>query len=244
MATANLTTIANAAARFLGVIDSGGSLSSTQLDDALAAANNMLDNWSSQRLYAISETVTRQNLAANTGSYTIGPAATWNIARPAAITAASHVLTVSGNEFATSVQILNANAFMAQRDRRSTSLVPQWLYYDRGNPTGNVYLGDVPAVASAIDLVVWTALTQFADKTTAITMLPGYQRAIEHALAFELAPQYDITPTDSLVTAMKDALATIRNLNASLLGPEPPQGQVIADAGAPIASPSGSPGSN
>lgn len=245
MASVNLTTIAVAAIKFLAAIDSGGSLSSSQLDDALAAANNLLDSWSSQRLFALSDLITTVALVAGTQSYTIGSGGTINIVRPMAIQAASIKVAVYSSVYTKGLEIVNTDKWAKIPDRDSSGAIVDFLFYDRANAAGlgKVWLSPIPA-GGTLEIHSWAALTQFADKTTTISIQPGYQRALEHALALELAPQWDIKVTDEMVAALKDSLAAVRTLNAELLGPEPPQMASSADSPTPIASPSGAPGSH
>lgn len=59
--SANLTTIADAGAQFMGVLDSGEALSTQQLTDALAAANNLLSSWFEEQYVAFQELVSEQS---------------------------------------------------------------------------------------------------------------------------------------------------------------------------------------
>lgn len=70
MPTISLTTAANVAAQFLGVLDSGESLSSQQLNDAQGAANNMLENWTNEQTSFLRQALTAFTLAG--GTYTAG----------------------------------------------------------------------------------------------------------------------------------------------------------------------------
>ncbi len=242
MATMTLTDCANSAGRFLGIIDSGGSLSNQQLLDAQEAINNLIDNWSSDRLMALSALVADFAVTGAT-SYAIGTGAAWNTPRPSAIEAATYLLSANGGVLALPLRVLNANDFSSLPDRRSTSVVAKALFYDRGNPTGNVYLAPVPLNGGSVELVMWSAMTQFPDLVTAITVSPGYSRMLQLAAAVEMAPQYDVTPTPALIENYTDALARVRQLNAEILGPEPPAGISSPDQNpGPVSSPSGAPG--
>jgi hypothetical protein len=66
----SLAQAALAAAQFLGVMDSGEALSSQQNLDALAAANNLLDNWTNEQVQLIKLAVQTFTLAG--GTYTPG----------------------------------------------------------------------------------------------------------------------------------------------------------------------------
>lgn len=56
-----LTQAATAAAQFLGVLDSGETLSNQQLTDALNAANNILSSWTNEQTEALQVLVNQQN---------------------------------------------------------------------------------------------------------------------------------------------------------------------------------------
>lgn len=70
MPSFSLTQVATAAAQFLGILDSGEGLSAQQLTDALAAANNLLDNWTVEQVRALNSILQTFTLAG--GIYTPG----------------------------------------------------------------------------------------------------------------------------------------------------------------------------
>lgn len=233
MANRSLTTIATAAAQFLGILDSGEALSTQQLTDALAAANNLLDNFSSEQVMLLQATRLTFTPTGAVQGYTIGPAQVINVTRPMAIASAAAILT---NGPGSPIKVVSVMEWEALPDRQAQSWQPRFLFYDRGFTTGTLYLSPIPlGNAMLIELFVWTALTQFADVTTPIAILPGYERMLDLAMAIELAPQYDMKPSEALMQNYQDAMARVRNLNAQLLGVEPPAGQVIASSGATIA---------
>jgi hypothetical protein len=110
--TINLTTYANAAAQFLGILDSGEALSTQQIADALPAANQLLESWYTEQVLAINIQLASFTLSAGT------------------------------------------------------------------------YTPDT--------------MPQFADTTTALTLPAAWDRALKLCLAVELAPQYDMQPSESL----------------------------------------------
>lgn len=216
----NLTTVANAAALFLGVLDSGESLSTQQLTDTLAATNNMLDNWSSEGLFALADLVTTFATVASTQSYSIGTAQAINLTRPVKISAAAFSNTAGPGG---GIEVVNEKTWAVIPDRQSKSWVLKQLFWDRGNPTGTVYLSPVPLGVLTVEIHTWVPLTQFADLTTPIAMLPGYLRMIELGVALEIAPQFDVTPSATLQALFADAASRVRKLNASLIGDVPPE---------------------
>jgi hypothetical protein len=233
MATMTLTACANAAAQFLGVLNSGESLSAQEIADALSAANNLMDNWSSEQVMLLQLVETTQTLTAATQKYTIGTSQTWNMTRPAAIASASLINSTGPG---IPIDVVNAVKWSSIPDRQAQSYLVKYLYYDRGFPTGNVYVAPTPLGSTlSVQLVTWSPLSPFADATTPLTMLPGYARLLQLALAIEIAPQYEVAPTQTLMQNYADAMARVRHLNAELIGSEPPSGDVSAASGAPVA---------
>lgn len=283
MASVNLTTIATAAAQFLGELDSGESLSAQQLTDALQVANNLIDNFSSDRLMALSATIVSQSTTGGQISYALatrcsaveaaslipnsGPtsplkvvnAVEWaaipdrgvagSFIRLLAQASAGAVDPIEWSQF--NDPILGASVLnlalqikaqpglivqLMQLAKLSTSNVFQgrYLFYDRGLSTGTIYIAGPPQTGTA-QLVTWTAMSQFADTTTTLAMSPGYQRMLTLATAIEIAPQYQLTPTPSLMKSYQEAKAAVRQLNASILGPEPSGGIVSpSEATSPV----------
>lgn len=213
----SLTTIANQAAADLGVQDAGGSLSTALLDQAREAANQILDNWSSEGKMALYELLTTFATVANTQGYTIGPAMTIAIARPARINGAEALLE-AGSHMPIKV-LQSVEEWMSIEDRNAISFTPRFLFYDRGSPTGNIYLAPIPRGCCNISIASWVALTQFANNTTSIALLPGYERCLRLALAYELAPKYDVPVSEALKENYAMALATVQGLNIQHLAP-------------------------
>lgn len=216
--TESLTTLANDAARFLGVLDSGESLSAQQLLDALSACNQLFDNWSSEGLFILSDLITSVTLTASTQSYTIGAAQTINIARPMQIVAAAFKNSAGPGG---PIKVVSEREWASIPDRQRLSYIIEHLFWDRGDPTGVVYVSPVPQGNMSAEIHTFVPFTQFADVTTPITFKPGYARMISLGLAIELAPQFDMTPAQTLMANFGDAAARIRKLNASLLGEVP-----------------------
>lgn len=216
--TLTLTQAANAALQYLSVLDSGGSASTQQLDDALVIGNELIDSKSADRLFADTVTLVTQALVSGTQSYAI--------TRVANIEAASIILSTGTNP----LQIVNAVEWQRIVDRDSTSHQVRKLFYNRTFTTGTIYLSPIP-LSGSVQYTAWAAMSQFVDKTTTLTMHPAYSRWLKLQLALELAPQYaGAQITKEFLQNLADAAATLRNLNASLLGLDPPSGQVAANA--------------
>lgn len=232
MPSLTLTTLAQDAAKYLMVLDAGGTLSSNQLDDALAAANDMLDSWSSEELMIPALSLETFALSAGVAAYSIGAALTWNTVRPMAIEAAVHVNTMYSSPYETPIKVVNAAEWAAIDNRGQSNLLIDYLFYDRAQTNGKCYVSPIP-LGGNIQLTLWKALTQFTDKTTPITVPAGYPLPMKLALAMLIAPMYDLAPTEALTKSYMDAMARVRDLNAALMGRKPPAGQTDAATAPP-----------
>jgi len=219
----NLTTVANAAAQYLGVLDSGEQLSTQQLNDALAACNSLFDNWNAEGSMLRAVFATSVPMVAATQAYSVTISGPTN-----PLVAAASFRNTSGP--GGPLKLCTVNEWAAIPDRQRQSFLLTHVFYDRILPNGNIYVSPVPLASSlmTVDLWSWQDLTPFADLTTTITLLPGYLRLVEMGLAIEIAPQYDMEPNATLRANYADAIARIRNYNAQLLGGEPPAGDTSA----------------
>ena len=232
----------NLAVEQLNRLFPGENLSSSEQTDLLSMLNNIIDTASVDRLMANSAGVQTFSLTNAVNSYTIGTAQTWNTTRPAAIEAASVIVSANSIQTGFPIKVMSASEFMGFPDRGSSSAFVRGLFYDRGYPTGTVYLAPAPTGGS-IQIVTWAGMTPFPDLTTAQTLNPGYQLWLIQELAVAAAAAiYGKVPDNALVQAWQNARATLRQLNAEILGPEPPAGIVGAAAGQAPVSPSGAPG--
>lgn len=231
--TLTLTQVLGGVLQYLGILDSGGAanISAQQLADALLIVNQLIDNKSADRLMAAAALVTNVTLGSGTQSYAIGSGQTINIARPTMIEAASIKL---ANGYTAGIKVVNAAEWSMLRNRDRQSYLVKYLFYDRGSPTtGTVKFSPIPLGGTA-EIITWTAMTQFADATTPITMAPAYSRWLILAAAFELAPTYPSAQVPStFLQDYADATATLRNANASLFGVAPPSSQIASNNAPP-----------
>ncbi len=223
MATTTATVVITAAAKLLQRLGFGSASPTTEmLDDGLVYLQDMINNAnlsSNMWIGAASSTFTP---VAATQSYTIGPAMTIAIARPPKILAASML----NNGLENPMRVLqDVREWTDILDRKSQSRMERALFYDRGNPTGNIYISPIPlAAGTAGTITIWYPQTQvnFADKTTAIEILPGYARWLRMGLAVEFASTYSANIPQSVGNAYQQALDAIATLNSEMFAPGGP----------------------
>lgn len=208
----------------------GQTAATTETADALAALNNLLDSWSTERLLVLFVSPSRYALTAAQAVYTIGPTgANLTGPRPIRIDAAGIVQLAynSGTgDFRTPLDIISERDWVAIADKTATADVPKKLYYA---PTiasgwGTLNLWPIPNVSSSTDLEIsaWVALASFPDLTTDVPLAPGYARALATNLAIEIAPRMPGSQLDQATIAeAQESKAYIMKLNA-LMVPDSP----------------------
>jgi len=220
----SLTSLAQQALLMLGVYDPGEIPSSSELNDLLLAANNMLDNYSLERVNIPVIVTVSANLTNGTPTVTFGPAGTFgtrylrldtaNILVPSAA--------VSGTYTTEPCKIVSEKEFSMQSDKAAASQVPQILYYDFQFPTATANLWPTPFfTGTAIKLEVggWQALANFPDLTTVVVTPQGLDRMLVQNFACEIFPQYPAAQMPPrLEQDAAEAKAAFRAMNASNFG--------------------------
>jgi hypothetical protein len=217
-----LSAVANTAAQYLGVLDSGESLSAQQWTDALGYTNSMLDNWSVDELLLLSVVRYIGTLAGGTQSYPIGTGQTFNTPRPVSIIGGSLILAAGpGNP----VKFVNAHEWTALPDRQAQSYAVRFGFYDRQETVGHVYFSPIPLGSATVELLTLPPLPQFVDtNTTDLTFPgPGYQDLYTYGCALRMASQMSVPVPQSVMDGWNQAAQRLRMQNAKLWGELPPE---------------------
>lgn len=211
--------IINNALTILGILEQGGTPSTSDSNDSLAELNAMWDAWGIDEglIYAVSEiTVPLSNTV---GSYTIGSGATINVPRPSRIYKAAIGSTSSRNE----VDVVDAAKYYSHNDLTASAATPDELYPDfNPDPTtgfAKLYLWPVPSFGGSLNLFVDIGANFIAWVLGTNYNIPqGYQDAIQYALAFRLIPRFAGSVPQEIVQVVtsiaQKAEARIREMNS------------------------------
>lgn len=182
--------IVNSAAKELGVLPSGQTLSATNAADFLEVLNRVVDDWNAQREAIYATDFLTFTFDPGTNPHTIGPnAATWTtVQRPVAIEYASVVLSSGPTGInAPKIKIHDQRAGipswnMSLVTPNLTTSYPTDAYYDATWPNGSFYLWPVPSIAYDCQIQVRLVLPFYALNTV-FSMPPGYRSALILTLA-------------------------------------------------------------
>ncbi len=208
MAIATAGDLIRASLDKLLVLGTQDTLADADMQTGLDALNGLLDSWWTQSLAVY--TIEQQNFpaTANVGTYTIGPAQTWNTTRPLRIV----------NAFA---RYQGVDYPIRPIDRvqydgipyKQVGGIPLVLFYDREYPTGTITLYPVPSQAMDIYLDTYQQIQSFATYSDPINLPPGYQRALVWNLAVELSDSFGRPVTPNMQRQADLSLGNLKRLN-------------------------------
>lgn len=198
------------ALKLLGVLAAGESLGAADLSDGIDNLNLLLGTWANQRLLVHGTRRAEYSLTPGSSPHTIGVGADLDAARPLRITGAGIIGVGQVQE--TSLTILDDAAYQAISDKTLTAELPERLWVEWSYPNASLWLWPVPTTAATIVLYTWSRLTELTQGDT-VSWPDGYENALSHALAIQIAPMYGVEPSGVLQFNAAEALAAIKRIN-------------------------------
>ena len=201
----------------IGVLDAAETPTPADQADALLRLNDLIDGWATERLTIYTQTRTTWTLVANQASYTVGIGGDVNIARPVFIENLRFQDTTQTPALEMYLAPLTDDAYAAIPQKGLTATYPTSYYYNPTYPFGTVTFWMIPNV-SYLQGVIYaaTAVTELGLNDT-IALPPGYRRFLRDSLAVEIAPEFDVEPSQTLVMAAMEAKANIKRANIRLM---------------------------
>jgi hypothetical protein len=195
--------------RLIGAIETGETPTDEEISDGLQALNDLLENWSVERLSVWQRTNETFTAVPGQAVYTIGPGGNWNTSRPVRINDA--YTTVNGEDF--HIEVINQQQYNDTAVKALQDSIVQRLLYLNTNELGTITLWPVPQVASQITLSMDTLLTNITDPNTELVYPPGYAKALRYGLAVEFAPEFGTTASATVTQIAQDSKADIKRAN-------------------------------
>ncbi len=193
----NLTNFAYQAARDLGCLRAGQTLSPDILADIKDAANQLLDGWLIEDMLIPDSPAQIFTLTAGLQTYQIGPgqvSPNFDAPRPTEIQVANIILNTVSPVLRTPLEIINVDqwAWIAVQDLPNT--LPTRLYYEKSfnivDGFSRIMIWGGAINNYGLELYTWdqSVLREFADLTTSRIYPPGYANMIRKNLAVAIAP--------------------------------------------------------
>lgn len=199
--------------KLLGVLAAGESLSAEDQADGLVELNHLLGTWANQRLLVFGTRRTPYTLTPSLSPHTIGSGGTFNVARPLRIDGAGII--PPGQSAESQLQLLTDAEYRGIADKTAAAATPTGLWVEWTNPAAKLWLYPVPTVAASLVLYTWSRITEFAATDT-VSLPDGYENALGHALALQIAPMYGIEPGGALVANAGEAISAIKRTNTQV----------------------------
>lgn len=207
--------IITASLRKLGVIASGETPGSEDLQDGLSALQGLIDSWSAIDLLSYVETKETFTLTPGKQEYTIGSSGDFDTGRPIEILGLS-VLEAGGPEI--HLEHLKFEQWYGASRANATSSLPYEFYFETAWPLAKLKLYPVPSEAKQIVIYSRKPFSSVSTVNASVDLPHGYEDAVVYNLALELADEYGAEVSPLIVKKADDALAMIkaRNLAANI----------------------------
>jgi hypothetical protein len=211
-ATNNITVgdLIKSSMRLLGVIATGETPESAELQDGLDALNAMVDSWSLEKLMIHNVSRNTFPLVAGQASYQMSAGSEFNLFRPNRIERSGIIPSGSTVEYPVDVLTDQRWAEVSDKTRQS---IPTDLYVAGEYPALRLYPWPVPDAAHTLVVYAWESIGRFVQTTQLLNLPPGYERALKYALAIELAPEFGKSASPEIVAIANNAKAAIKRNN-------------------------------
>lgn len=198
----------NAALRLIGMLAEGETPSSETSNDALAALNQMIDSWNTERLSVFNTQDQVFSWQPGLITQTLGPTGDFVGNRPILLDDSTYFRDPqSGISFG--IKFINQQQYDGIAVKTVTSTYPQvmWINMEYPNITMSVY--PKPTKALEWHFISVEELNKPATLETEILFPPGYLRAFKYNLACEIANEFGVEPPANV---MRIAMTSKRNL--------------------------------
>lgn len=199
--------------RLIGAIATGETPTAEEMADGLLVLNDMLENWSTETLSVWGSSNQTFNLVANQATYTIGPAGNWNTTRPQSLDDA--YMNFNGVDFP--VKVISQEMYNEINLKTMRQPIVERLLYVNEFPLGVATVWPVPTNSAPITLTMKRLLTFPVQATDTLTGPPGFLKAMRYCLAVELAPEFGVEASPTVIAVAADSKGDYKRANLPLI---------------------------
>jgi len=198
----------NGALRLIGQLAEAETPSAATSQDALAALNQMIDSWNTERLAVFSTQDQIFDWPPNVLSRTLGPTGDFVGNRPILLDDSTYFIdTASGISYG--IKIINQQQYDGIAVKTVTSTYPQVIWVNMSYPNIEMYVYPKPTKVLEWHFISVEELTKPALLSTTLAFPPGYLRAFKYNLACEIAAEFGVEPSPQV---QRIAMTSKRNL--------------------------------
>ena len=202
----------NGALRVLGILAEGETPSAATSQDALAALNQMIDSWNTERLSVFNTQDQTYLWTPGLKTQTLGPSGDFVGNRPIMIDDATYFRDPA-NGISFGIKLINQQQYDGIAVKTVTSTYPQvmWINMEYPNITMTIY--PVPTKVLEWHFISVEELMTVPSLSTDILMPPGYLRAFKYNLACEIANEFGIEPPANVARIAMTSKRNLKRIN-------------------------------
>ena len=202
----------NGALRLIGMLAEGETPSAATAQDSLAALNQMIDSWNTERLSTFSTQDQVFTWPVNTIHRTLGPTGDFVGNRPILLDDSTYFIDPS-NGISFGIKIINQQQYDGIAVKTVTSTYPQVMWINMDYPNIDMYVYPVPTKALEWHFISVTELDQPASLSTQLAFPPGYLRAFKYNLACEIANEFGVEPPPNVARIAMTSKRNLKRIN-------------------------------
>lgn len=199
------------ALRIIGVLAEGETPSANMANDALVSFNQMVDSWNTERLSVYCTQTDIFTWPANTISLAYGP--TGDIVSERPIIGVDYSTYYNYQNISYMLSFLNQQQYNSLALKTTNSAIPNCIFVNMEFPNIRMFLYPMPNVDLEFHLVYTKPILTGVALSDTISLPPGYLRALRYNLACEIAPEYDIEPSNQVKLIADNAKSTLKRVN-------------------------------
>lgn len=202
----------NSALRLLGVLAEGETPSAATSQDALFALRQMIDSWNTERLAVFS--TQDQVFSWPPGAYerTLGPTGNFVGNRPILVEDSTYFRDPANN-ISYGLKLINQQQYNGIAVKTVTSTYPQVMWVNMTYPDITMTVYPVPTKVLEFHIVSVQELINPVNLATDLAFPPGYLRAFRYCLACELAPEFGMEPSPTVVRIAMTSKRNLKRIN-------------------------------
>jgi hypothetical protein len=202
----------NGALRLIGMLAEGETPSAATAQDSLAALNQMIDSWNTERLSTFSTQDQVFTWPNNQIHRTLGPTGDFVGNRPILVDDSTYFKDPT-NGISFGIKIINQQQYDGIAVKTVTSTYPQVMWINMDYPNIDMYLYPVPTKALEWHFISVTELDQPASLSTTLAFPPGYLRAFKYNLACEIANEFGVEPPPNVARIAMTSKRNLKRIN-------------------------------
>lgn len=204
----------------LGLIAAGETPSAADSDYCFRRYNRLVNTCAAERMAHPTPLTRTTWTITQAASFTVGPAATINRARPVFVDGISYFDPTQSIPVEVPLRLLTDDEYAAWAMKTQTTPIPVAAYYSPvydASGFSALYLLPIPTQSLTGVMYAPTAVPEAAALTSTAALPPGYQEFFVTNLALLIAPGFKVQPTRELIERARETKAIVKRSNARLM---------------------------